>query len=210
MYGAKQETCEAFYVSLNTANKIVERGKVQPSKRGKRQTKQKFSKIDTFWKDLIRDTIYGFYLKKVPPTLDTLLAKLQEISLDTNYQFPYGRTTLYKIIKKLAFKYKKADNRKVIMESPRLVAWRYEYPMKIKKYRLENFLICYLHELWFDSHNTTRMLWSDDGTRCSVSAPPSRGKRMVFCHAGTEGFVPNSLLLCKKSYQNPMLIIMMM
>ena len=43
------------------------------------------------------------------------------------------------------------------------------------------------------------MVWSDNTEKCTLSATPSKGKRIVICHAGsTEGFVPNSLLLCGK------------
>ena len=48
--------------------------------RGKYQRKQNlFSKIDDFWKILIRLTIYGFYQTKIAPTLDMLLSKFKEI-----------------------------------------------------------------------------------------------------------------------------------
>lgn len=48
------------------------------------------------------------------------LCKLQEISAETNHQFRNGRSTLLKCIRKTGFQYQKADNLKVIMESPRL------------------------------------------------------------------------------------------
>ena len=33
--------------------------------------------------------------------------------------------------------------------------------------------------------------------KCTLSAPPSKGKHIVICHPGsTKGFAPNSLLLC--------------
>ena len=58
--------------------------------RGKYQRKQNlFSKIDDFWKILIRLTIYGFYQTKIAPMLDMLLSKLKEILAVTDYKFPY-------------------------------------------------------------------------------------------------------------------------
>ena len=51
----------------------------------------------------------------------------------------------------------------------------------------------------FDSHDAARMIWSDNTAKCSLSAPPSKGKRVVVCHAGSsEGFLPNALPLCGK------------
>ena len=50
----------------------------------------------------------------------TILCKLQEISAETDHQFRNGRSTLLKYIRKTGFQYQKADNLKLIMESPRL------------------------------------------------------------------------------------------
>ena len=87
------------------------------------------------------------------------------------------------------------------MASYRIVARRYEYLRKIEKLRAEGYLIIYLDETCFDSNETVRKLWADLTKYCSVSAPVSRGKRVVICHAGSkEGFVPNSLLLCGKDF----------
>ena len=62
-------------------------------------------------------------------------------------------------------------------------------------------MIIYLNETWYDSNETVRKLWADSTKNCSVSAPVSRGKRVVICHAvSKEGFVPNSLLLCGKDF----------
>ena len=62
---------------------------------------------------------------------------------------------------KLGFQFQAADNRQVIMECRRIVAWRYEYLRKIEKLRSEGYLIVYIDETWFDSHDTTRKIWSD-------------------------------------------------
>ena len=43
------------------------------------------------------------------------------------------------------------------------------------------------------------MIWSDNTARCSLSAPPSKGKRVVICHAGSsQEFLPNALVLFGK------------
>ena len=61
-------------------------------------------------------------------------------------------------IKGFGFKYQKADNYKVLLETPRIVAWRWEYIRQIEKHLPEGFLIVYLNEIWFDSHDTARMV----------------------------------------------------
>ena len=85
------------------------------------------------------------------------------------------------------------------MESPRIVPWRYRYLLQIKQYHLQGYLIVYLDETWFDSHNTARIIWSDKTTNCSTSGPFSKSKRVVICHAECEEtFVPNTHMLCGK------------
>ena len=114
-------------------------------------------------------------------------------------KFPYGRTLLHAYLVKTGLQYQKADNLKVIMKSPRLVVWRYKYLNKVHKYCEDGYLIVYLDETWFVSHDTVRVLWSDSTKSCSSSGPPLRGKRVVKCHAGkSKNFLEHSLLLCGK------------
>ena len=116
----------------------------------------------------------------------------------------YGRTTLYHLLQIL-----KADNRKVLMETLSIVAWRWESMQQIKRYQSESYLNVYLDEKWFDSHDTASMVWSDNIEKCTRSAPTLKGKRIVTGHDGsTKGFVPNSLLICEKIISDHMLIIM--
>ena len=86
------------------------------------KTRVKLSGVDNYWKSLIRQAIYGFYRGKVAPTLDSLHAKLIEISKGTDYEFRYKRISLYHLVPKLGFKHRKCDKRSVIMESMKIVA----------------------------------------------------------------------------------------
>ena len=194
------ETSKALQLHRNTVERVIKRGFVQKSKRGDNfKTQVKLSLIDNHWKSLIRQTIYGFYREKTAPTIDTLYEKLIDISKDTDYEFPYKRTALYQLVKKLGFEYKQCDKRSVIMESMTIVAWRYKYLLEIEKYRSQGYLIVYLDETWFDSHDTVKKIWTDCTKESALSAPVSKGKRVVICHAGSvKGFVENALLLCGK------------
>ena len=78
--------------------------------------------------------MYNFYKNKTASTIDALYEKLKEILTGMHYEFPYGRTTLYYLLKKHDFKYLKADNHKVLMETPRIVAWRWKYLQQTEKY----------------------------------------------------------------------------
>ena len=127
-----------------------------------------------------------------------LLSKVKEISFGIDCKIPYGRTMLHVLVK-TGLQYQKADNQKVIMKSPRLVAWRYKYLINVHKYHEDGYLIVYLDETWFVSHDTVRMLWSDSTKSSSLSEPPLRGKRVVKCHAGkSKSFLEYSILLCAK------------
>ena len=127
-----------------------------------------------FEKKLIREIIYNFYKNKTAPTIDALYEKLKEISTGAHNEFLYCRITLHHLLKKLGFKYQKADNRKVLLEIPKIVAWRWEYLQQIEKYQSEGYLIVYLDETWFDSRDMARMLWSDKTEKYTLSAAPCK------------------------------------
>lgn len=197
--GAINATSDAFQMHRNTVSAIIARGKVINLKPGSQPKAEKFRRIDGMWKSTIQQTIYGFYRKKLAPSLEDIYDKLIEDSKNTDFEFPYAKTTLYHIIKHLGFQYKKTNNKKVLMESTRIVEWRYRYLEKIKKYRDEGYHIVYLDETWYDSHEVSKMMWEDGNKECHLSAPPSKGKRIVIVHAGCkDGFIPNCLLLCGK------------
>ena len=127
-----------------------------------------------------------------------LLSKLKEISAGIDCKIPYGRTMLHVLVK-TGLQYQKADNQKVIMKSPRLVAWRYKYLINVHKYHEDGYLIVYLDKTWFVSHDTVRMLCSASAKSCYLSGPPPKGKREVKCHAGkSKSFLEHSLLFCGK------------
>ena len=89
---------------------------------------------------------------------------------------------LYAYLVKIGLQQRKVDNEKVIMK--RLVTSRYKYLIKVQKYREDGYLIVYLDQTWFLSHDTVQMLWSGSTKSCSLSELSPRGKRVVKCHAG--------------------------
>ena len=94
------------------------------------------------------------------------------------------------------------------MESPRIMAWRWEFLRKIRKLRAKGYPPVYLDETLFDSHEIASRLLSDGSKSCSLRGPVSRGKRIVIAYAGTSnGFIPGGLLLCGKNYRMRLPII---
>ena len=137
--------------------------------------------------------------QKFASPLDILLWRIQEIPAWAVYESPYSRSTLHTYIRKIGFQYQKTDIHKVKMESLRLVSWQYKYLIEIARYRSKGYLIVCLDETWFGSQDIVNKLLSDRWRQCPLSGQPSRDKRVVICHAGSnEGFVNGALLLYGK------------
>ena len=139
-----KETSKALKLHRDIVERFIKIGFVQKSKRqGNLKARVKLSGIDNYWRNLIRLMTYGFYREEPAPTLDRLLAKLIGISKGRNYAFCYKRISLYHLLQKIGFKYKKCDKRNVIMESMKTVAWRHKYLLEFAKYRARNYVIVY-------------------------------------------------------------------
>ena len=52
------------------------------------------------------------------------------------------------------------------MKSQRFFAWMYKYFIKVQKYREDGYLIVYLEEIQFVSHDTVRMVWPGGTKSC--------------------------------------------
>lgn len=188
--------CELTKLSRTTIKRVVKAGDVIDHSVKRKRTGEKLKKIDMGTKEDIRRVVYDFYKSNKVPTLQMIREKLQEYP-DYDYK---SLNTLRDILIDCGFTYKKLDKRMVIMESARLVKQRQDYLRKIKQYRNQNRHIVYLDETWFDTHDIVQYGWADDSKKCNLSAPCSRGKRIIILHAGSEdGFIPNALLLSAKN-----------
>lgn len=149
--------------------------------------------------DMIRRKVYIMYEEQLVPTLDMLHRRLIADGCNINC----SRTSLWRCLQRIGFKYRTINKRQVIMESPRLQKWRYEYLTTVQKYRAENRPIIYLDETWYDTHDTVSKGWVDSSGRCKTKAPSNKGKRITILHAGTEnGWVPNALRLSAKNIKD--------
>lgn len=75
------------------------------------------TELDDFKKDVIRRSVQEFYDRCEYPTLK----KLQE-ALKTKIEYTGGITSLYKILRKLSFRYLKCNVKKFLMERKDIVA----------------------------------------------------------------------------------------
>lgn len=190
--GSVTETAKIVKLSRPTARKTINKGPVTPKKCGNKEVK--YSRIDNFVCDLIRREIYNYYKKGQSPTVSELLLRLQNIS-----KFPYQESTLRGIVKSLGFRFRTLNRRRVIMESARIVSWRYRYLHRLHQLRSAGYGVVYLDETWFDTHDTVRKGWDDGTCSCALNTPVSRGKRIMVLHAGgNEGWVPNCFYLGEK------------
>lgn len=187
---------ELTNIPISTINLVIKTGVPVDHSLKRKRKNQKFTRIDKTSKDIIRRTVYNCYSENEVPTLEMISNKLRDYP-DYNYK---SLETLRGILLECGFKYKKINNRFIVMESRRIVDIRQEYLRKIKEYRESNRTIIYLDETWFDTHDTVSYGWVDTTQNCSLNAPCSRGKRVIILHAGSKnGFVPNALLLSAKN-----------
>jgi len=78
---------------------------------------------------------------------------------------------------------KTSDNRKFIVERHDIRSLRVKYLRAIKAQREEGRSIGYTCETYIHSSHTTSYAW-DDGSGAGLKAPISKGRRLIFVHAG--------------------------
>ena len=129
--------------------------------------------------------------------------------------FPYGRSCLHKLLKKMGFSFKFRGKERLIYERSDIIAWRECYQRAIKKYRENNpdKDIVYTDETWLNQGHRTKKEWVDVESLKNLSrrqpgyndltigcTKPSTGKegRLIISDAMTDkGPVDGSLWICK-------------
>ena len=77
---------------------------------------------DSFDREAIRRTIHAFYERNEYPTLDSVLEQVKEKEI-----FRGGRSTLYKLLREMGFKYRQHENKRYIYEQPHIIQQRHSY-----------------------------------------------------------------------------------
>ncbi len=165
----------------------------------KKRKKSHSVELDDFDQQAIIRKIHDFYRRKEFPTLDKLLVVLRK-----DIGFTGSRTTLWRIVKQLGFKYKKQCGRKFLIEKPEIVMLRHQYLRKMKKLRESKppSKIIYMDETWLNANHTVGKCWMDADGNGGIPSPLGKGQRLIIVHAGSSlGFVPNAKLsfVSKKS-----------
>lgn len=197
-----EKTSKATGVPVNTVKKIkrqaTESGQdlfSSPVHHGKRLRVR--GELDDFDKECIRKEILSFYDRGELPTLKTLLEKVKQDPVN----FEGGRTTLWKVVKQLGFRYKKVTSgRAILMNREDIVVARNEYLRKIEKNRncspSKRRPEVYLDETWINQNECIGHCWTvGDGT-VGPKLKTGKGSRFIVLHAGGEqGFVQDALLM---------------
>ncbi|XP_072381874.1 uncharacterized protein [Diabrotica undecimpunctata] len=163
--------------------------------------KGKLESVDDFDKVAIRRIVHQFFFRNEIPTIDRVL---QQVNDDPNLP-DFKRTTFYKLLKKLQFKFEKRGRNSMLTDRDDLVIWRREFLRQIKDHRNGNRKIYYLDETWINAGHTKSKTWIDksvtssrqaflDGLSTGLKNPSGKGKRLIICHIGSEdGFVVDAL-----------------
>ena len=190
---------ESFVKRIRRDKKILlEKGESSvlstPGKNRNTRPEHTIVHVDNFDQGVIRRIIHSFYAnEKQVPTIRKLLPVVKD-----KIGFPWGETSLLRVIKHMGFKWKKCQNkRKVLIENPRILEWRHDYLIKIRDLRRSGRNIIYLDETWVDNNLTFAKCWQSE-SEIGVQTTVHAGNRLIVVHAGSvNGFVENALLAYK-------------
>ena len=97
-------TVKATGSSKTSIRILKEKHGLKSPRRKKPNSKSEFSKSDKFDLGVIRRIVHPFFARNESPSLPKLLKKLKE-----KINFPYSKSTLHLLLKKLGFRYKVRD-----------------------------------------------------------------------------------------------------
>ena len=107
---------------------------------------------------VIRRIIHNLYRENISPSLKKILLRLKE-----KMNFPYGKTHLWLLLKKMGFGYEKRERQRIISERPEIIAWRERYLRRIRKIRDADpeRAIVYTDETWLNQGHRRKKEWVD-------------------------------------------------
>lgn len=122
--------------------------------------------MSEFDKNAIRRKLHQYFFKSEFPTIDKVLKDVNE-----DPDLPsFRRSTFYKLLKALNFKYEKRGRKSLLTERDEIVIWRREYLRNIRRFRNENRKIYYLDETWVNAGHTKAKVWVDNSVSTSRQA----------------------------------------
>jgi transposase/DNA-directed RNA polymerase subunit H (RpoH/RPB5) len=169
--------------------------------------KKLIENIDDFDKNAIRRKVHEFYFRNELPTIDKVMAIVNE-----DEDLPtFRRTTFYKLLKDMNFKYVRRGRDSTLIDRDDIVIWRRNYLKTVKLMRQEGRRIYYIDETWLNAGHTKSRVWKDEtiksakqaflsGLSVGNKAPSGKGSRLIITHIGSDtGFVEGGLWIFKSN-----------
>ncbi|XP_050515124.1 uncharacterized protein LOC126890308 [Diabrotica virgifera virgifera] len=189
-----KRVCDALCISEKKLQSVLQKEKRGQSEQNAAQCKSrrhlKTVDLPEGCKFEIRETIYKMRERKEHVSLDSVLEKLKE-----RKTFEISRTSLWRVLRQISFKFKKEDNRKALCERASVVHKRIEFFRNYKKFKKEFSSFVYLDETWIFSKGGIKRIWQDESTK-SIKHTDTEGKRYIIVHAGGKhGFIEGADLV---------------
>lgn len=128
--------------------------------------KTKFDSLSEFDKNTIRRKVHEFFFRNEHPTVEKVLRTVNDDPDLPNFK----KSTFFKILKKLNFKYGRRQRNSFLMDRDDIKCWRRDFLCKIKAFRNEKKKIYYLDETWINAGHSKSKIWTDASVKSSRQA----------------------------------------
>ncbi|KAK5647894.1 hypothetical protein RI129_002786 [Pyrocoelia pectoralis] len=158
--------------------KEIESSGTARSPKKTRTRQSQYTRLQDFEKSRIRKHVHSFFFKNELPTLEKVLRAIN----DDDSLPDFKRTSLWRVLRKLGFKYQNRSRKTILIEKKEIVLWRRKYLTSIKKH-VKN-------KIWNDTTVTTARQAHLQGLSSGINDPSGKGKRLIVVHMGSNsGFV---------------------
>ncbi|XP_050066442.1 uncharacterized protein LOC126555585 [Aphis gossypii] len=174
-----------------------------------RVRKQITEAFDDFDRNAVRRHVHSIWFRREIPTVD----KIHKAVSDDKDLPTVSRTSIFKLLKELKFRYVKKGRNSALTEKTELILWRRRYLRSIRNYREEGRHVYYLDETWVNASDCPNYEWRDTTItshrdaflkRMSTGSvnPSGKGKRLIVLHMESEDGLVDNGLLCFESKKN--------
>ncbi|KAJ4448835.1 hypothetical protein ANN_00226 [Periplaneta americana] len=137
------------------------------------------------------------------PTVESITHAMREKTSGTDYEFPYGKSTVRRLLRSMEFSHKRVQRKPTRAEACDIIAWTYPYIEQIRELCLQGYSDVYLDETWYDSYMCRMKNWTDNSENCLVPMSGAKGDRIVIVHCGGRfGFIDGALAVTHKKMAN--------
>ncbi|CAG0884711.1 unnamed protein product [Cyprideis torosa] len=153
----KREISRITEVPRSSVQRILKGTPSTPRRRG--QKKLALRKADSFHIDFVRRTLQNFHKEGKKPTLE----KIRNRVIQDDPQFPYRSTaSFHRLLLRNGMKFRRLKRRNLLVLNDNLIQRRNQYLRKVQELRNQNYLLIYLDETWYDSHDLGNYSWCEE------------------------------------------------